>query len=113
MRHIKPALLLAFLMGVIPAQVNAQAACTGTFVNPMTDICWSCIFPMTIGSVPIIPGSLPDTRNPVSPISFCPKPPPIFMQIGLNIGYWEPDTLVDVTRVPLLHGQHGHETRHE
>lgn len=91
---------LFILMAMMPSQANAQAACTGTFVNPLTDICWSCIFPMTIGSVPVIPGSLPDTRNPVSPISFCPKPPPIFMQIGLNIGYWEPDTLVDVTRVP-------------
>ncbi|MFA0108180.1 TraU family protein, partial [Vibrio splendidus] len=42
----------------------------------------------------------PDTSNPSMPISYCPKPPPIFVQIGLNIGYWEPYSLVDVTRVP-------------
>lgn len=72
MRHIKLA-WLSLLMGLIPAQANAQAACTGTFVNPMTDICWSCIFPMTIGSVPIIPGSLPDTRNPYHPFHFVPN----------------------------------------
>jgi conjugal transfer pilus assembly protein TraU len=76
------------------------AACVPKFVNPITDICWNCIFPMTIGSVPIAPSAYPDTENPSMPISFCPKPPPIFMQIGLNIGYWEPYALVDITRVP-------------
>ncbi|WP_299006911.1 conjugal transfer pilus assembly protein TraU [uncultured Shewanella sp.] len=97
-------LLIVFFVVAIPSLTAKAdvtgAACTGHFVNPMTDICWSCIFPMTIGSVPIISSYLPDTPNPISPISFCPKPPPIFMQIGLNIGYWEPDTLVDVTRAP-------------
>lgn len=78
----------------------AGSACTGHFVAPMGDICWSCLFPMTIGRVPVVPSQYPDTNNPSMPISYCPKPPPVFMQIGLNIGYWEPYALTDVTRVP-------------
>lgn len=82
-----------------PAQAKS-AACTGSFMNPISDICWSCIFPLTLGKVPLITSKYPDTENPSMPISFCTKPPPIFMQVGLNIGYWEPYSIVDVTRVP-------------
>ncbi|GAB6264304.1 conjugal transfer pilus assembly protein TraU [Photobacterium sp. R1] len=92
-------LLLFIIISAFPS-VAGGPACTGRFVNPISDICWSCIFPMTIGKVPIFPSQYPDTMNPSSPVSFCPKPPPIFMQIGLNIGYWEPYSLVDVTRTP-------------
>jgi len=91
----------AVLMSLLSHHVSAQGpACVSQFINPISDICWSCMFPMTIGSVPVFPSSYPDTPNPSMPISFCPKPPPIFMQIGLNIGYWEPYALTDVTRVP-------------
>ncbi|WP_017108470.1 MULTISPECIES: conjugal transfer pilus assembly protein TraU [Vibrio] len=91
------------LVGALLVSSSAHAggpACVSRFINPITDVCWSCLFPMTLGSVPLIPSVYPDTNNPSMPISFCPKPPPIFMQIGLNIGYWEPYALTDVTRVP-------------
>ncbi|MUK51115.1 TraU family protein, partial [Aliivibrio fischeri] len=97
-------LSLWFIGGLlVPTKVQAAdigAACTGEFVNPMSRICWDCMFPLTIARVPIWPSKYPDTTNPSLPISFCPKPPPIFMQVGLNIGYWEPYAMVDVTRVP-------------
>lgn len=90
--------LLSF--SLIPTKANASAACTGDFVNPIDGICWDCMFPLTLGKIPIWPSKYPDTENPTMPISFCPKPPPIFMQVGINIGYWEPYAMVDVTRVP-------------
>ena len=90
----------AYLLVVSPPSIAKSAACTGAFVNPLTDICWECIFPLTLGKVPIVTSSLPDTTNPTMPLSFCPKPPPIFIQVGINIGYWEPYALTDVTRVP-------------
>ncbi|MFS1985974.1 conjugal transfer pilus assembly protein TraU [Vibrio breoganii] len=95
---------LLALCGALLVSSTAKAggpACVSRFINPITDVCWSCLFPMTLGSVPLIPSIYPDTNNPTMPLSFCPKPPPIFMQIGLNIGYWEPYALTDVTRVPL------------
>ncbi|RTK94888.1 MAG: hypothetical protein EKK64_07580, partial [Neisseriaceae bacterium] len=33
---------------------NAAPTCTGRFVNPITDICWSCIFPLFIGPLPLV-----------------------------------------------------------
>ena len=101
MKFIKSCLLACCLcLGYNPPTLAGTAACTGEFVNPISGLCWDCLFPLTIGKVPIISSKYPDTTNPTMPISFCPKPPPIFMQVGVNIGYWEPYAMVDVTRVP-------------
>ncbi|ARW85429.1 conjugal transfer pilus assembly protein TraU [Aeromonas salmonicida] len=94
-------LLILILLGSaifsLPARASA-VECEGNFVNPITDVCWECIFPISIGSIPISPGIAPDTSNPASPIQICPMG--IFYRIGLAIGYWEPMALTDVTRAP-------------
>ncbi|MTC74223.1 conjugal transfer pilus assembly protein TraU [Providencia sp. wls1919] len=96
---MKKFLLIASL--IVSFQSHASGMCEGRFVNPITDICWSCIFPISIGNASVgNSGIAPDTRNPSSPIQFCPMPPPIFQRIGLAIGYWEPMALTDVTREP-------------
>ncbi len=83
-------LLMLFLFaGHVPA-ASADSACEGRFVNPITDICWSCIFPLSLGSIKVSQGKVPDTANPSMPIQICPAPPPLFRRIGLAIGYWEP-----------------------
>lgn len=79
--------------------VSASATeCEGNFVNPITDICWECIFPVTIGSIAVASGAQPDTSNPSSPIQICPMG--ILYRIGMAMGYWEPMALADVTRSP-------------
>ena len=96
--------LFLFLTGVafmLCRTANAaDPACEGRFVNPITDVCWECIFPLSIGSIAVSSGAQPDTANPGSPIQFCPMPPPIFQRIGMAVGYWEPMALTDVTRSP-------------
>lgn len=78
---------------------QAQAApCVGKFVNPFQDICWSCIFPITIGNFELYSGGREDTENPSNPLCLCEKggiPVP-----GISIGFWEPARLADVTRTP-------------
>jgi conjugal transfer pilus assembly protein TraW len=34
--------------------VAAGPTCHGRFMNPITDICWSCMFPLTIGSASLL-----------------------------------------------------------
>ncbi|MGL4211398.1 MAG: TraU family protein, partial [Morganella morganii] len=89
---------LGFAVFFLTAPVKADPACDGKFVNPITDICWNCLFPMTIGNVPVFPGIAPDTENPSMPIQICQMG--ILYRIGLAIGYWEPFALTDVTRSP-------------
>lgn len=95
-------IFMPFFCSIFPDVVYADAPkmCNGSFVNPIKDVCWSCLFPMSIGSISIFGGSNPDTDNPASPICICPSGAIPIPRIGLTIGYWEPIALVDVTRHP-------------
>ena len=79
----------------------AGNGCTGHWLNPFTDVCWNCLFPMTLGSATLFGGAAPDTKNPSSPVCVCkpdgPMKPP---KIGLSVGYWEPVRLSEVVRHP-------------
>ena len=49
---VTPVLLAAALACVAgPSLAAGAATCTGKFPNPITDICWSCILPLSIGGV--------------------------------------------------------------
>lgn len=96
----KLALRIFFIIFIFTESAQAKK-CTGRMVNPITDVCWSCIFPITIGSTPVVEGNTPDTINYSSPVCVCPAPPPIFERVGVAVGYWEPIRLVDVTKEPF------------
>ena len=99
MKSLKiPGLIIMFLVTVLSAQGASAQSCTGRFVNPVTDVCWECLFPISIGPIRI--GSAtgaPDTPNPGSPICYCGSPIP---RIGLSLGVWEPARLIDASRAP-------------
>lgn len=91
-------LLLIIALSLTFTSPSYAKKCTGQFVNPVTDINWECMFPITIGSSEIVGSDLADTNNPSSPICICPKfgiPTP-----GIVGGYWEPARLVDVSAQP-------------
>lgn len=93
--------LLAFVsiaFAVAPPSHAATATCTGKFPNPITDICWTCILPISIGAARIGDiGGQEDIANPSNPICSCGVNPPI----GLSIGFWEPARHVEVVRKPF------------
>jgi len=70
--------------------------CQGKFANPITDICWSCLFPLTIGGNPVLAMDQEDTANPSGFLCTCTSP----ARIGIKTGFWEPVRRVDVTRTP-------------
>jgi len=77
----------AFLSLAIASPASADAGpgkCTGQFVNPITDICWSCLFPISVGGLEIWPSSRPDPDNPDFPLCLCGIRP------GIAMGFWEP-----------------------
>jgi conjugal transfer pilus assembly protein TraU len=90
---------VAWLLLVCTGAANASLDCQGRFPNLITDICWSCIFPIKFGagalSLPISLGQ-EDTPNPGGlPICMCGINP------GLKISFWEPVRHVDVVRKPF------------
>jgi conjugal transfer pilus assembly protein TraU len=101
-KHISPFVVSFFLFCSLSMEAQAKK-CTGEVVNPITDINWSCLFPITLGSIEIVGAKdgLQDTKNPSSPICVCPKktlggvPMP-----GIVGGFWEPARMVDVSSEP-------------
>jgi conjugal transfer pilus assembly protein TraU len=98
----KSLIMIMIIIVSLPRISEASYTCHGRFVNPITDVCWSCLLPISIGSFKIGGGGSPakrDRKNPSSPICACTKanvPVP-----GISLGFWEPARMVDVTRTPF------------
>lgn len=81
------------------AQAQENATCHGHFPNPITDVCWGCFFPLTIGPATLWGSERADASdNPSLPICLCGSPIP---RIGLSFGFWEPVRMIDVTTKPF------------
>ncbi len=81
---------------------RADAVGYGTPLNPVTDICWNCVFPIKIAGVTVVPGTVMDAPDPaVSPICVCPAPPPIFLRPGIPVSFWEPARFVETVKDPF------------
>jgi conjugal transfer pilus assembly protein TraU len=46
------------------AQAQGSPTCHGHFPNPITDICWDCFFPLSIGGFDLWPSDKPDPETP-------------------------------------------------
>lgn len=88
-------LLLATSLGA--AAQSSDPTCVGKFPNPITDVCWSCGFPMTVGSAQIFTMNQEDNgNNPSNVMCACNNPP----RIGVTVGFWEPARIAEVVRRP-------------
>ncbi|MBB6117750.1 conjugal transfer pilus assembly protein TraU [Rahnella inusitata] len=75
----------------------AHAECNSSFINPITDIGWSCIFPMRIAGVQIIGGE-ENPSNSNSPICVCKGG--TVSTLGLRTSFWEPKRIIDTVSDP-------------
>ena len=90
-------LIVCALFAARPAPAG-DPTCMGKFINPITDICWSCVLPLTIGNARVGDwGGQEDIENPSNPVCSCGTNP----TIGVQIGYWEPARRVEVVRRPF------------
>ena len=80
------------------ARCNANPAQLA--VNVMK-IDYSAMFPLTIAGVTAVSGRMPDAfGTPRSPICTCPAPPPIMIRIGIPVGFFNPDRIIDSVKDP-------------
>lgn len=86
-------------LGIVVAKANP--VCSGRFMNPITDVCWKCIFPLRVGGLTIVPSSMPDTSPKRFPVCACRRPYIPLPVPGIPISFWEPARLIDVTRSPF------------
>ncbi|MGK5593737.1 MAG: TraU family protein [Parachlamydiaceae bacterium] len=73
-----------------------HASIYGAFINPITDVCWECLFPITVSGVNVTPGEK-DFAKYNQHICSCAGRPPI---VGIPLSFWEPLKMVDVTMDP-------------
>lgn len=83
-----------------------SAKCVGRFLNPVTDVCWSCIFPIRIAGVQVVSGG-PDPQSPRQPLCVCAPPDVTVPRVGIPVSFWEPVRLVDnLQQVLTQQGDH-------
>lgn len=78
---------------------SVQAKCDNQFINPVTDISWSCIFPIRLGGVAIKGGGpSEDPSLNRSPVCVCKggKVP----RVGIKASFWEPSRIIDTVSDP-------------
>lgn len=78
-------MLLSIFIILFSLSSSLQAKCPGRFVNPITDICWKCVFPLTIMGVDVGGNSNPQT--PRTPICICNRPPLNQPTPGIPVGF--------------------------
>lgn len=98
--------LITFLFVFFMNSGQAQL-CTGSFPNLITDICYDCMFPISMGGGLFnfgVSGDDYDTGASKLPICICINT----LSVGTPIGLWEPRFMVDTTNkpgcMPLLGG---------
>lgn len=67
----------------------------GKFVNPITDVCWECLFPITVSGLNVTPNHDDSTNYGFKPPCFCAGAPP---KAGIPLTFWEPLHMIEVTR---------------
>lgn len=91
-------LLFAVIFLFISTPRAQASSCGNGIINPLTDISWKCIFPMTISGIKM--GSGEDTlNNNVNPVCSCSVGP--VKKIGLKTSFWEPTRLIDTVSKPF------------
>ena len=80
--------ILLFILLLIS---KPSVATEGKFINPLTDVCWECMFPITISGVNVTPQYSESTKYN-KPVCLSYGVP------GIPLTFWEPSRLVDVTR---------------
>jgi conjugal transfer pilus assembly protein TraU len=80
----------------------AQAMCPNAHLwgaSLVTNICWSCLFPLKIMGVAQLGGGSVPSGSATDPICFCSGSDGI-ESIGFTLGLWEPEALIELVRQP-------------
>ena len=78
---------------------SAFAACTDhSMINPIDDVVWDCIFPISIFGIPLDYGEHPPDQPNSMPICECPGQG--IYGIGFMVGFWEPARMVETVADP-------------
>lgn len=94
---MKERLLLFFVLWV--AGSEALAACYGRVLNPVTDIPWDGVFPITVAGARLSKAGINSPTTDAAPVCACQKGP--ILKAGVNLSFFEPIRTAEVVREPF------------
>jgi conjugal transfer pilus assembly protein TraU len=112
--------LFSLVLITTPKLSSAAATCAGKFINPITDVCWSCMFPMYISPLPVFwnikqqkgqvvldqpsikahASAIFSPDGYITPLGICGCPNRLYMP-GILMSFYEPYRSVDITKAPF------------
>lgn len=106
LRLISAALAAVTMVTPGPAWAGYGNVCpnANVFTRLFTDVCWSCVFPVIVGGLTIGDADrAPDGKAEPDPpfLCFCSSPRPPGFEFGIPLGFWSPDRLLEMTRLPF------------
>lgn len=93
MKHFVWIFFLFF--SLVESALPASATCHGRFMNPISDMCWSCTMPLRLGALGKL--SFGQEDNASSPGKLACN---CGLEFGVPIGFWEPSRIIEVVREP-------------
>lgn len=94
---MKERLLLFFVLWI--AGSEALAACYGRVLNPVTDIPWDGVFPITVAGARLSKAGINSPTTDAAPVCACQKGP--ILKAGVNMSFFEPIRTAEVVREPF------------
>jgi conjugal transfer pilus assembly protein TraU len=74
----------------------AHAICKpGRMINPVSDVAWQCIFPISIMGIPFDGGNHPPDNDTTDVFCDCPGKDGSMYGFGFVVTFWEPARMVD------------------
>lgn len=88
--------LVGLSMSFFNSSAHASADCPNQFPNYITDVCWSCMFPIKIFGGVTVSGFGEDYETVNKVACACANPP----KLGVPMSFWEMTMMTDSTSVP-------------
>lgn len=92
--------LLALTISLLLVTEATEAQCVGSWPNPITDICWSCMFPFTILGISLDNSRGEEPSGAFHAPAVCAGQTVMGFKIGVGMDFYDPNKIVDVTRTP-------------
>lgn len=90
--------LIAGILGLSLGSAVAAGPCSGKVVNPVTDVCWDCLFPIKVMGVKLSGNGVNDPETDAPAVCTCGAG--VTLRLGVNMSFFEPVRTAEIVRQP-------------
>ncbi len=83
-------------LGTLCCPGQAYAVCEASVINPISDVCWQCIFPVRMGGITLISSDVDSPADNIgsNPLCICGT------TLGMKVSFWEPARIIETVKDP-------------